>query len=249
MYKSSKQPSVSEKGLLSGQPILSVIVPVHNEEEILESQTLRLIAYIPQLTRDFEVLLIENGSIDKTLSILRKIQEQFGFIRVRRIEKADYSTAVIEGIKAARGKYSIVTGIDYVDLKVLTRCLYALKDSDLVICSKNKGLDGRPLLNRITNRCYNILVRLFFGLKHSDVEGYHGYNTGKIQSIVSDIHTKAHLCNLWILIKARNAGFKVKEVPFIVYEKRRSKFMRITHLPYFVVISLTEFVKLKCKGY
>lgn len=235
--------------LPSEHPTLSVIVPVHNEEGILESQTLELVAYVQELASDFEVLLVENGSRDETPNILRKLEKQCSFIRVRRIEKADYSTAVIEGIKAARGKYSIVTGIDYVDLKVLNRCLHALESSDLVICSKNKGLDRRPFLNRMTNRCYNILVRLFFGLKHSDIEGYHGYDTEKIQPIVSDIHTKAHLCNLWVLVKARKAGLRVKEVPFVVYEKRRSKFMRATRLPYLAIISLTEFVKLKCKGY
>ena len=249
MYKSSKQPSVSEKGLLSGQPILSVIVPVHNEEEILESQTLRLIAYIPQLTRDFEVLLIENGSIDKTLSILRKMRKQFSFIRVRRIEKADYSTAVIEGIKAARGKYSIVTGIDYVDLTVLSRCLDALKHSDIVICSKNKGVDGRPLSSRLVNQCYNKLVRLFFALRYSDIEGYHGYQTKRIQALVADVETKKHLCNLWILAKAREAGLRVDEVPLIVFERRKSKFMRMTRVPYLATVSFMEFIRLKSKGY
>jgi len=241
--------SANREVLPSEHPTLSVIVPVHNEETILESQTLKLVAYVQKLTRDFEVLLVENGSRDETLNILRKLQKQCDFIRVRRIEKADYSTAVIEGIKAARGRYSIVTGIDYVDLKVLSRCLRALESSDLVICSKNKGSDRRVFLSRMINRGYNIFVRLFFGLRYSDIEGYHGYDNRKIQPIVSDIHTKAHLCNLWILVRAKKAGLKVEEVPLIVYEKRRSKFMRITRLPYLTVITLAEFIKLKCKGY
>jgi glycosyltransferase involved in cell wall biosynthesis len=241
--------SANREVLPSEHPTLSVIVPVHNEETILESQTLKLVAYVQKLTRDFEVLLVENGSRDETLNILRKLQKQCDFIRVRRIEKADYSTAVIEGIMAAKGKYSIVTGIDYVDLEVLNRCLHALEYSDIVICSKNKGLDGRPFLNRLTNRCYNAVARLVFGLRFSDIEGYHGYNTEKIQPLVSDVRTRAHLCNLWILAKAKKAGFRVNEVPFVVYERRRSKFMRTGRLPYLATISLIEFIKLKSKGY
>jgi glycosyltransferase involved in cell wall biosynthesis len=235
--------------LPSEHPTLSVIVPVHNEEGILESQTLELVAYVQELASDFEVLLVENGSRDETPNILRKLEKQCSFIRVRRTEKADYSTAVIEGIRAAKGKYSIVTGIDYVDLKVLNRCLHALKYSDIVICSKNMGFDGRPLMNRLTNRFYNTIVRLFFGLRYSDIEGYHGYNTEKIQPLISDVRTRAHLCNLWVLAKARKAGLRVNEVPFVVYEQRRSKFMRNRRLPYLATISLIEFIRLKSKGY
>jgi glycosyltransferase involved in cell wall biosynthesis len=230
-------------------PTLSLIIPVHNEEEILEKQTRKLIEYTQQLTGKFEILFVENGSVDETLHIIEKFQECFSFIRSIRLGKADYSTAVIEGVKAAKGRYSIVVGIDYVDLGVLNRCLRALEDSDIVICSKNKGLDKRPFLNRLSNRCYNALVKLFFGLKHSDIEGYHGYNTKKIQNIIADVKTKAHLCNLWVLVKAKRAGLQVNEVPLVVYEQRSSKFMKFTNLPYLAAISLIEFIKLKCKRY
>jgi len=235
--------------LPSEHPTLSVIVPVHNEEGILESQTLKLVAYVQELASDFEVLLVENGSRDETPNILRKLEKQCRFIRVRRIEKADYSTAVIEGIKAARGKYSIVTGIDYVDLTALSHCLDALKHSDIVICSKNKGVDGRPLSSRLVNQCYNKFIRLFFGLRYSDIEGYHGYQTKRIQALVADVKTKEHLCNLWILAKARKAGLRVDEVPLIVFERRKSKFMRMTRVPYLAIVSFMEFIRLKSKGY
>lgn len=230
-------------------PTLSLIIPVHNEEKILEKQTQKLVEYTQQLTEKFEILFIENGSVDETLHIIEKLQKRFTFIRLTRLRKADYSTAVIEGVKAAKGRYSIVVGIDYVDLGVLNRCLHALEDSDIVICSKNKGLDKRPFLNRLSNRGYNTLVKLFFGLKHSDTEGYQGYNTQKIQTIIADVKTKAHLCNLWILVKAKKANLRVNEVPLVVYEKRSSKFMKFTRLPYLAAMSLIEFIKLKCKGY
>jgi len=231
------------------RPTLSVIIPVHNEEEVLEQQTQKLIRYIRDITEKFEVLFVENGSTDKTLGIIEKLHKRFSFIRLIRLKKADYSTAVIEGVKAAEGKYSIVMGIDYVDLEVLNRCLYSLKDHDIVICSKNRGADKRPFMSRLANQCYNKLAKLFFGLKYSDIEGYHGYNTRKIQKIIDDVKTKAHLCNLWVLLKARKVGLKVDEVPFIVYEKRQSKFMKFTRLPYLAAISLIEFIKLKGKGY
>jgi hypothetical protein len=41
----------------------------------------------------------------------------------------------------------------------------------------------------------------------------------------------------------------VNEVPFVVYEQRRSKFMRNRRLPYLATISLIEFIRLKSKGY
>ena len=238
-----------ERLAIDEHPTLSIIIPVHNEEKILEEQTLELIKYTKQLVDKFEVLFVENGSVDETLQTIKKLQRHFSFVRLLILGKADYSTAVIEGIKKAKGKYSIIIGIDFVDIGVLNRCLHALKGSDIVICSKNIGLDKRPFLNRLANRCYNTLVRILFGLRYSDVEGYHGYNTKKIQSLVADVKTKVHLGNLWVLVKAKKAGLQVNEVPFIVYERRKSNFMKFTHLPYLAAISLIEFVKLKCKRY
>lgn len=235
--------------VISEKPTLSLVIPVHNEEEILEKQTRNLIEYLQKLGEEFEIVFVENGSTDKTLYLIKRMQKNLKEIRLQVLRKADYSTAVIEGINAVRGKYCIVMGIDYVDLPVLSRCFNALKNADVVICSKNKGLDGRPFLNRLINRGYNVVVRLFFGLPYSDIEGYHGYNTEKIQKIIGDIKTKAHLCNLWILLKARKAGLKIDEIPIVVNERRKSRFMRVTRLPYLAAISLIEFTKLKGKGY
>jgi len=229
--------------------VLTSVVPVHNEEQLLEEQTSKLVEYLLKLGKKFEILFVENGSSDATLRVINNLRKRFDFIRLVQLEKADYSTAVIEGIKAAKGKFTIVSGIDFVDLEVIGRCFKALQSSDIVICSKNKGSDRRSLISRMINLTYNTYVRMFFDLKHSDTEGYQGYGTEKIQKIIADVHTKAHLCNLWILVKAKKANLTVSEVPLIVYEKRRSKFMRITRLPYLIAITLVEFIKLKCKGY
>lgn len=228
---------------------LSLIVPVCNEEQIIEIQAFKLIEHLRQIVPSFEIIFVENGSTDRSPEIVEKLRERFSFIYMIRLRKADYSTAVFEGLKTARGKYSIVTGIDYVDLNVMDRCLNALKKADVVICSKNIGSDQRPLFSRLANRSYNLLVRLFFGLRYSDVEGYHGYNTVKIKPIIADVKTKAHLCNLWVLLRAKEANLQVREVPLVVYEKRRSRFMKATKFPYLAAISLIEFAKLKSKGY
>jgi len=231
----------------SRQCVLSIIIPVHNEERIIKEQTLKLVDYVQNLTEKFEVLFIENGSTDGTFKVIRQLQERFTFIKLVRLSRADYSTAVIEGLKRAEGEYSIVFGIDYVDLGVLKRCFKALKNSDIVICSKNIGVDERPFLNRLANKYYNLLARIILGLKHSDVEGYHGYNTKKIQALISDVKTRAHLCNVWILAKARKMRLKVSEVPLEVYEIRKSRFMKFARLPYLAVISLIELIKIKTK--
>lgn len=239
----------SKIGITKETLALTLVVPVHNEEQILEEQTKKLVQHMQNFREKFEILFVENGSTDNTPHVISKLQKQFDFIRLVRLQKADYSTAVIEGVKAAKGEFTIVLGIDFVDLYMIDRCYDALKNSDIVICSKNKGLDKRSIINRLVNLTYNTYVKLFFGLKHSDTEGYHGYKTKKIQNILADVHTKAHLCNLWVLVKAKKAHLRVSEVPLIVYEKRRSKFMRLTRLPYLMAITFVEFIKLKCKGY
>lgn len=228
---------------------LTVIVPAHNEEQIIREQTESLLDSIQEITEAFELLFVENGSIDNTLNEIKNLKKDHPQIHFIILRKADYSNAIIEGIKAARGDFTIVTGIDYSDPNIVKQCFHALADADVIICSKNKGVDRRPLINRLANRCYNVLVKLIFNEEFSDVEGYHGYKTSKIQPLVKDVKTREHLCNLWILLKARKAGLVIREIPLIVYERRKSKFMSYNRLPYLTFISILELFKLKRKGY
>jgi glycosyltransferase involved in cell wall biosynthesis len=61
---------------------LSVVVPVHNEEAILESQVTAMAAGLARLGRPFELLIVENGSTDHTLQLGRDLAQRVPGVRV-----------------------------------------------------------------------------------------------------------------------------------------------------------------------
>ncbi len=227
---------------------MSVVVPVCNEEVILKRKAENLVEYLARGRVPFEIVFVENGSSDKTLDILQSLSNSHRCIRIQKLPRPDYSASILHGISSARGDFVITMGIDFSDLAVIDRCLEALKEADIVICSKNLGTDERPLMRRVANRGYNALVRVVFGINYSDVEGYHGFRKRSVQEMVESIDTRAHLFNLWLLLYARRLSLNIKEVPVYVREERPSRSFQGRLIVYLAFVTLWEFVKLKKKG-
>ena len=54
---------------------LSIVIPIYNEEEILEASTNQIIAICEKIKAEYEIILVENGSTDKTASIASNLSE------------------------------------------------------------------------------------------------------------------------------------------------------------------------------
>src|SRR3954467_9469371 len=86
-------------------PVLSVVVPVHNERDNI----VPLLAEIATALRDrvdFEVVYVDDASKDDSLAVLGAAKAQFPELRVvRHLAQSGQSTAVRNGVKAARGEW------------------------------------------------------------------------------------------------------------------------------------------------
>lgn len=113
---------------------ISVIVPVYN----LEKEVSKCLASLAlQDFDDFEVIVVDDGSTDKTPEIIDDLCRKFDCIKVFHIKNHGLSYARNFGLKKACGKYvAFVDGDDFVDLKYLSTLYYATKASgaEIVIC-------------------------------------------------------------------------------------------------------------------
>ncbi len=83
---------------------LSVVVPVHNENENLRPLIEEIVQAAAPLGA-FEIIYVDDGSSDDTLSLLKNLQSEFAPLRVlRHVKCCGQSTAVRTGVKAARGR-------------------------------------------------------------------------------------------------------------------------------------------------
>lgn len=106
---------------LDREPFITIMVPAHNEEVVIEKTLTYLLTQLNY--RNYEVLVMDDGSTDQTPAILQKMQEQYSRLRVIRIQKnAGKAHAFNIGMFFAKGEYILSNDADTVpERDVLTK--------------------------------------------------------------------------------------------------------------------------------
>jgi dolichol-phosphate mannosyltransferase len=95
---------------------LSVIVPCFNEEEVIEHTNERLARALGEITPDFEIIYVDDGSKDRTAELLHRIQAASPQVRVIRLSRNfGHQIAVTAGVEYARGEAVVLIDADLQD--------------------------------------------------------------------------------------------------------------------------------------
>ena len=93
------------------QPLLTIIIPAYNEEHRLPRSLEQIVAFIQAQPEAMEVLVVENGSRDRTTEIAEGFAARYPFIRVLHSEKGK-GAAVKAGMMAGSGRYLFICDSD-----------------------------------------------------------------------------------------------------------------------------------------
>ena len=96
---------------------LSIVVPVHNEKEILESTVRGIVRELEFRSSDFELILVENGSTDNSGSIIEALSADDSRIVGLHLDKPSYGYALLTGLRSATGKIVGHFSVDIVDFE------------------------------------------------------------------------------------------------------------------------------------
>lgn len=143
----------------------SVIIPVYNTEAYLEEC---LDSVLAQTQKEIEILIVDDGSTDRSLEIIRSYTERYPFIRLIQQEHQFQGTARNRGLKEARGKYVYFMDSDDAVMPELFETCYALaeeKDLDYVLFDAHEFSDeSDELIDGFYDRTYlNLEERLYTG--------------------------------------------------------------------------------------
>lgn len=129
--------------------MVSVIIPVYNVEKYLEEA---LESVINQTLKDIEIVIINDGSTDRSLEIIKEYVNKDKRIKVINQKNQGLSVARNRGIENAKGKYIyFMDSDDYIDLKTLEICYKKCEEYELeMVC-----FDAFPFSNMV-NFKYNI---------------------------------------------------------------------------------------------
>ena len=119
-------------------PYLSLVIPVYNEEENLERLYAEITEAMKSISADYEVVVTDDASKDRSWEILKKIVEKDSHWRIQRFqENCGETAASAAGMKAARGEIIITLDADLQnDPRDIPKFLEALKNADCVCGSR-----------------------------------------------------------------------------------------------------------------
>lgn len=197
--------------------MISFIVPVFDEEESVINFYNELLKYIPSLSKDYEIIFIDDGSRDGTLNIIKNLATEDKNIRIysfrRNHGKAE---ALTFGFQKAKGNFIVTLDADLQDKpsEIEKLVLKQKEGFDLVSGWRKDRKDS--LAKVIFSKGFNFMASNFWGVR------LHDYNCG-LKLYSSEAAKSLNLyggMHRFIPLLVAQEGFRVSEVP-IVHDVRR----------------------------
>jgi glycosyltransferase involved in cell wall biosynthesis len=219
---SESGPGASESG---PGPELSVVIPIYNEELILERSVDGLVRDLSAAGLEFEIVLAENGSKDRTVALAIELEQRHpGRVRWFSYPEPNYGGALREAIFRARGRFVVCEEIDLCNVDFHLRALELLRreEADLVIGSKAMAgaHDKRPLARRVATRAYNKLLRVSLGFSGTDTHGLKAMRRSTLAPVAARCIVDYDVFASELVIRAEREGLRVLEIPIELEEKR-----------------------------
>jgi glycosyltransferase involved in cell wall biosynthesis len=214
------------------KPFISIVVPCYNEEAILIANINTIIEYLESKEDKYrwEILIINDGSKDRTGEIADQLEEQNGHIRViHHHVNLNLGNALQTGFRNAKGEIIVVMDIDLsyeVDNigKLVDKLIQ--ESADIVISSpymKGGKVTAVPFLRRIMSKWVNQFMRFSAQDKYYTFTGMvRAYRTSFIRSV--NLKTRDYEINPEIMYKAMILRARIIEIPAHLDWTEQNKF-------------------------
>lgn len=211
---------------------LSIIIPAYNEEKRIGKTIEAIQNYINQENLDAEIIIVSDGSKDKTIKITEEYTKND-----KRIKLISYTKnqgkgfAIKTGVNASEGKYILFTDADNsTPIEELKKIMYRheTKKAEVVIGSryleKSSIHIGQPRYRVLIGRLGNFLIQLLLldGIKDTQC-GFKFFEHAAAKEIFSRQKIQRFGFDMEALVIAKNLGYKIEEVPVNWFNSAESR--------------------------
>lgn len=210
-------------------PYLSIVIPAHNEEQRLPRTLEQVLAFLRAAPYEWEVLIVENGSTDRTLAVAQEFALAQPGLRALHLEQAGKGRAVCAGMLAARGQYRFMCDADLsMPIEQLERFLPpARTDCDIVIGSREAPgavRHGEPHYRHLGGRLINLAIRLLALPGLNDTQcGFKCLRAEVAEDLFPRLTLTGWSFDIELLFIARRRGWRIAETPIDWYFNPDSK--------------------------
>jgi dolichyl-phosphate beta-glucosyltransferase len=206
-------------------PALTVILPCYNEAERLPGTLQALLAHLSAAPGEVEVLVVDDGSTDATVTVAEAAAAADGRVRVLSYRpNRGKGFAVRTGVLAARGELVVFTDADgSYRPSDLDRIVAALAQAPVAIGTRAGSASG-PVARRAASRVFNLAIRGALGLPFGDTQsGLKGFQRAAAQEIFRRALVDGFAFDVEVLWLARQLRLEVTEVGVQALERQGSK--------------------------
>ena len=216
-------------------PQLSVVLPAHNEEGLLVGTTEAIVAGLSARALSFEVLIVENGSVDATPVLAHGLARRHGEVSLLELRRADYGLALAAGIASAKGEHICCFDVDLYDLRFLDAALALVHRTGVGVVLGSKraagSADRRPLARRVLSWGFSGLCRRVLGMRASDAHGMKLLVRSEVGPLLRRCRSRGSVFDVELVVRAERAGIGVAELPVCVTERRPARLAAWRRVP------------------
>ncbi len=207
---------------------LSIVIPCYNEEKnIKKGKVNQVIAYLQTKTYSWEVLIVDDGSTDQSLLLLKQIARSSNQIKILANQHQGKAQTVISGMLKAKGQYVLFTDLDQATpIQEVEKLLpFFDKGYDIVIGSRQSKRKGAPFIRAIMGPGFSLLRKIILGMSGiTDTQcGFKAFKREVVQIIFQKLKLYKEKNSVQgsqvtagfdveLLYLAQRLGFKIKEV-------------------------------------
>jgi glycosyltransferase involved in cell wall biosynthesis len=211
-------------------PFLSVVVPAFNEEGRIARTISQVLAELERLAVDAELIVVDDGSTDRTASLVADAALADARVTLVQAEHAGKGAAVRRGMLAAQGAWRFLADADLsMPTSELTRFLDAVErgDGDIFVGSREAAgarRIGEPWVRHAIGRVFNWIVKIVVLRGIDDTQcGFKLFSARAAQALFPLQQLEGFGFDVEILFLARRAGLAIREIPVTWVYGRESK--------------------------
>ena len=209
------------KAILDTSCNLSIVIPAYNEELRLRPTLNRVLDFVRLQAWDAEVIVVDDGSRDRTADIVKEYAQSNGIVRlVQNPGNRGKGFSVRNGVLNARGQIILFTDADLSSpIEEAPKLLAAIEaGADIAIGSRwmrsELQTKRQSVVRQVLGRVFNLLLRMVLRLDFKDTQcGFKAFRRGAAKAVFPLQRIERWGFDPEILFLARRAGFKTVEVP------------------------------------
>ena len=207
---------------------ISVIIPVFNEEKIIQKNLIFFEKKISKIigNKKWELVIVENGSLDNSYKKLYNLKKKIKILKIVRLSKPNYGKSLKKGCLTSKYKFGLILNIDHLWDDIFFKWAWKHKNLfDVIIASKRSDpfLNNQSRYRKILSSGLNLILNFFLDSVLADTHGMKLLNLKKIKKEIINCQLSRGQFDTELMLRLSRKSYRIAEVPIPYIEKRSPK--------------------------